>query len=94
MKVKKLVVVEMEVDHTEIEPVKPAPDGYRGDMDALEIVPPYKSGKKVDSPAGWGHYAVEVLDPDGNVVGILEDAYGNNGQGKLAASRYYPKVAA
>lgn len=92
MKVKKLAVVEVEVEHTDIEPVRPAPDGYRGDMSCLKVVHPYTTGERVDmfDPLDSVY---EVLDPAGQVIGYIRHIYGNNGHGKLAASKYYPKAA-
>jgi len=77
----------------------PAPDGYRGDLDCLEILTPHSVGEVVRlNPFGGsdpeGIY--ECLDTryeiiiDGELAGHLYSYHGNNGIGKLASEVFVP----
>jgi hypothetical protein len=68
-----------------------SPDHYRGEMSCLKVLPPYTTGKSIPPPTD-GQGAWEVISPSGEVVGILEEWYGNNGKGRLAAHSFHPTL--
>jgi hypothetical protein len=72
---------------------KKVSDQYRGAYSCRDVNSQagYMEGERVDPPTS-GHYAVQVLDPDGCVVGILEHWYRSRGKGKLAASSFHPNT--
>ncbi len=69
--------------------VSRAPDEYRGDYSCVYIETLHEEVLKVDKHGQGDEYAVKV---DGVVVGKLTRWYGNNGQGKLAAEKFEPRV--
>lgn len=67
----------------------PAPDHYRGDMDALNILYPDVDLKWVDNHDLGDIHAV-YRKSDGRLLGHLVSYYGNNGRGGLAAQDFDP----
>jgi hypothetical protein len=67
----------------------PAPDDYRGDMDAVNIVYPAVELKLFDN-FELGYIESVFRRRDGRLLGFLTSYFGNNGQGGLAAQDFDP----
>lgn len=67
----------------------PAPDGYRGDMDALNILYPNVDLKWVDNH-DLGYIDAVYRQEDKRLLGFLTTYFGNNGKGNLAAQDFDP----
>ena len=67
----------------------PAPDDYRGDMDAIRILYPDVELKLFDN-FELGDIDAVYRRGDGRLLGHLTSYYGNNGRGGLAAQDFDP----
>ena len=64
------------------------PDDYRGNLDCLTL-PNGCQTTLVECREGQGDL-YEVTDANGNVLGVLEEWFGSNGRGRLAAHFFTP----
>jgi hypothetical protein len=77
-----------DTDDTALIVLAPAPDDYRGSMDAIHILFPDVDLKVVDD-FDQGDVCA-VYRKDGKLLGHLTTYYGNNGRGGLAAQDFDP----
>lgn len=68
----------------------PAPDDYRGDLDAISILYPDVNLRLVDDNSGQGDVHAVYRKRDNLLLGHLISYFGNNGKGGLAAQDFDP----